>query len=378
MDLTKEVPVKLEYIWIGGEDKINKKPFTIRSKTKVLYIRESSLPLLLTDIPTWNYDGSSTNQATTSNSEIVIIPCAMYNDPFRHGKNNLLVLCDTYLPFSESSGDKKGDCEYIPHPTNMRYKANEIFNPALDEKPWFGIEQEFFILSSNYHNKNKERNGGCLIKYSDYNPQGQYYCSCGTENAIRRNMVNEILDKAINAGLRISGMNAEVAPQQWEIQIGPCEGIQAGDQLWILRYIMERVSEKHGLRIELHPKPFANSDVNGSGCHVNYSTKTMREEGGYKIIIETIKKFSKLEKHLEHLAVYGEYNELRLTGKHETSSMDKFSYGVGSRNTSIRIPNEVFKTGKGYFEDRRPSSMMNPYLVTSKMFETTISKISNE
>ena len=82
---------------------------------------------------------------------------------------------------------------------------------------------------------------------------------------------------------------------------------------------------------------------------------------------------TKLSKnHVKHIVAYGDGNEQRLTGKHETASFDKFSYGEASRDTSIRIPSETVKNKKGYFEDRRPASNMDPYLVTSLIFDTTV------
>ena len=68
---------------------------------------------------------------------------------------------------------------------------------------------------------------------------------------------------------------------------------------------------------------------------------------------------------------YGNHNHLRMTGKHETASYNTFSFGVADRGASIRIPRETEKNKKGYFEDRRPASNMDPYIVTSLIFETT-------
>ena len=75
-------------------------------------------------------------------------------------------------------------------------------------------------------------------------------------------------------------------------------------------------------------------------------------------------------KHTKHIEVYGEANDMRLTGIHETSSYNNFSFGVGTRNTSVRIPTQVEKDGCGYFEDRRPAANCDPYQVTAIIFQT--------
>ena len=171
------------------------------------------------------------------------------------------------------------------------------------------------------------------------------------------------------AGIKVTGMNAEVAPCQWEIQVC-AEGIEAADQLIMLRYILNRTAEMIGAWINYEPKPLT-GDWNGSGCHVNFSTKSMRSVGGYQHITHAIKMLE--ENHEKHIAAYGSGNELRLTGEHETSSMDTFTSGVAERGASVRIPHDTVKNGYGYFEDRRPSSNMDPYLVTSLILETSLS-----
>ena len=203
--------------------------------------------------------------------------------------------------------------------------------------------------------------------------QGQFYCSVGAKNAFGRTIAEEHLDACIYAGIQISGINAEVAPGQWEYQIGPCLGIEEGDHLWMARYLLERVAEKHGVSINIEPKPIK-GDWNGSGCHANYSTINMRQgcgnKTGLEYIHEAIEKLS--EKHAEHMEVYGLHNDERMSGAYETADYHTFSSGIANRGASVRIGNDVSRDKKGYFEDRRPGSNCDPYIVTSMLFKTTV------
>lgn len=335
----------VEYVWLGGNSEL-------RSKTKV--INHSSNNITLQDLPNWNYDGSSTGQAEGIDSEVIIKPRALFNDPIRGGSNKL-VMCDTY--------DKNNN----PLSNNHRYSANEIFNKKLDEVPWYGLEQEYFIINP----LNQKPLG-----YNSNISQGQFYCSVGQGNAFGRMIVEEHLVACAEAGIKISGINAEVAPGQWEFQVGPCVGIETGDHLWMARYLLIRIAEIHELGINFEPKVLK-GDWNGSGCHTNYSTKNMRygtnDKSGLSYILEAIEKLR--NKHSEHMSIYGENNELRMTGEHETSTYDTFSFDINktvNRGASIRVGNETLRDKRGYFEDRRPSSNCDPYLVTSKIFETTV------
>jgi len=340
-----------EYIWIGGNDELRSKT-KVLSKTKFKYEDKN-----IDALPEWNYDGSSTDQAVGFASEIIIKPVFVCKCPFRK-EHHILVLCDTYKP------------DGTPVKNNHRVNAKKIFDSNLSEEPWFGLEQEFFLI-------NPETNKPLGFPSSgNPNPQGQYYCSVGASNAFGRKIIEEHLEACLYAGLYISGINGEVAPGQWEYQIGPCIGISSGDQLWLSRYILERVAENNGVSVTLHPKPLQNGDWNGSGCHTNYSTRSTREgiveqnKSGLDVIHEHLNKLK--TKHVEHMNVYGKFNELRMTGVHETASYDEFTYGVGDRAASVRIGNETNINKCGYYEDRRPSSNMNPYLVTSVIFETTV------
>lgn len=337
--LKKDKATFVEYVWIGGNNEL-------RCKTKVMDKMVNSLK----DLSNWNYDGSSTAQANGDDSEVIIKPRALFNDPFR-GEHHKMVLCDTYTPSD------------MPLSNNHRQWAEELFNQALHEQPWFGLEQEYFLIDPATK---------LPLGFSEEKTQGQFYCSAGAENAFGREVAEEHLQACVNAGIKISGINAEVAPGQWEFQIGPCTGIEEGDHLWMARYLLERVAEQHGVSVNIEPKP-VKGDWNGSGCHTNYSTKNMREgksnKKGIEFINEAVEKLS--HKHDEHMAVYGSGNEERMTGEHETASFDKFTSGIANRGASVRIGNENYKNEKGYFEDRRPSSNCDPYLVTGMIFKTT-------
>jgi glutamine synthetase len=176
------------------------------------------------------------------------------------------------------------------------------------------------------------------------------------------------------AGITISGINSEVGKNQWEFQIGPSEGTKASDELLVARFLLERIAEKYDNTISYEPKPFTH--INGSGCHSNFSTLKMRtpcdDNNG---IMEIYRVINNMEKHhTEDIHYYGVSNELRLSGKHETSSYNTFSSGVGDRGVSVRINNNTNNAGYGYFEDRRPAANMDPYLVTSILMKRVIEK----
>ncbi|CAD8090682.1 unnamed protein product [Paramecium primaurelia] len=334
-----------EYIWIDGTGE------RMRSKTKVYLTPITQL----SDLEWWTYDGSSTEQANTKWSEIYLKPVVYVKDPFR-GDPHILVLCETYLP------DKKTPARY-----NFRWIANEIMEKAKDFKPWFGIEQEYFLL---------KRTGTTHIWPLGWPtggfpyPQGRYYCSIGERNNFGRALAEAHLRACLNAGIKIAGVNAEVAPSQWEFQIGIAEGIEIGDHLWLARYILERLGEEFGIDINYDPKPIL-GDWNGSGAHTNYSDVKTRGEGGYKYIVnELIPLLSNT--HKEVLKLYGANNEKRLTGHHETSSYDQFSWGDGSRGGSIRVPVVTKELGAGYLEDRRPAANIDPYLVSAVIVDVAL------
>ena len=334
--------VKAEYIWIDGYEPTA----NLRSKTKVLDGAVSSV----SELPTWGFDGSSTLQADGGDSDCLLKPAWMCPDPIRGGEN-ILVMNEVCNP------------DGTPHRSNSRAALVEIAEKFKEHKPWFGIEQEYTLMDG-------ERPAGWPEEGYPERPQGPYYCSVGSEDVAARSMVEDHLDLCLEAGLEVSGINAEVMLGQWEYQVGPLPALEVGDQLWVARWLLERVGEEYGLRVELHPKPIK-GDWNGSGAHINYSTESMRADGGLKVIEEACEKLGQnVDK---HIAVYGDANEERLTGDHETCSINEFKYGVSDRGASIRIPMGVANDGRGYLEDRRPASNVDPYKACAALIDTTCS-----
>ena len=326
---------KLEYIWLDGYEPTQ----SMRSKTMV----RSDFGGTVEECPMWSFDGSSTRQADGGDSDCLLKPVAIYPDPAR--LNGYLVMCVVL------------NADGTPHASNGRATIDDD-----DDDFWFGFEQEYFLWDPETNLP--------LGFPRDQTPQGQFYCSVGGKNAFGRDIIEEHLDQCLDAGLNVEGINAEVAAGQWEYQIFAKGAKDAGDQIWVSRYLAERNAEKYGLTIDWHPKPLGDTDWNGSGMHANFSNTAMRESGDEAVFTKICEAFGKNIK--KHIDVYGAHNEMRLTGKHETQSIHEFSYGVSDRGASIRIPIGTIEDGwKGRLEDRRPASNGDPYKIAAVIITTT-------
>ena len=329
---------KLEYIWLDGYTPTP----NLRGKTQ---IKEFASFPTLEQLPLWGFDGSSTMQAEGRSSDCVLKPVAVYPDGAR--TNGVLVMCEVMMPDGVT-----------PHATNKRATILD------DEGAWFGFEQEYFMY------KDGRPLGFPTAGYPA--PQGPYYTGVGYSNvgAVAREIVEKHLELCLFAGINHEGINAEVAKGQWEFQIFGKGSKKAADEMWVARYLLQRLCEKYGVDVNYHCKPLGmDVDFNGSGMHSNFSTKYMRETGGKDYFEALMAAFDKHKN--EHIAVYGPDNHMRLTGLHETQSIDKFNYGVANRGASIRVPNSFIPAGyRGYLEDRRPNSQGDPYKIASRILQT--------
>ncbi len=323
-----------EYIWIDGTVPTHK----LRCKTKI--VADGQQP------PAWGFDGSSTNQADGAHSDCLLKPVFVAPDPLR-GANDVLVMCEVL------------NADGTPHATNNRARAVEVAKTYASFQPMFGIEQEYTFFQEGRPYGWPEDGFPA--------PQGPYYCGVGGAKMPGRDIVEAHTLACLRAGLAIEGTNAEVMMGQWEFQVGVLDGVAIGDQLWTMRWLLERIAEEFEVDVSFDAKP-VKGDWNGAGAHTNFSTKQMRAPGGIDAVIAGAEALGTRVK--EHIAAYGVGIEERLTGAHETAPYNKFSFGVSNRGASVRIPAGVASAGRGYLEDRRPNANIDPYVVAAIITET--------
>ena len=325
-----------KYIWLDGYTPEQ----SLRSKIQVA--EQHGMLGTNDQPPVWSFDGSSTKQATGGQSDCVLKPVGSYRAP-EHSCEDTIVMCEVL------------NSDHTPHESNYRTEC-EAF---IGEEWWFGFEQEYFFY------KDGEPLG--WKKGEEPAPQGQYYCAVGSENVAGREISERHLKACLDAGIQLTGTNAEVALGQWEYQCFG-KGVKAGDDLWVSRYLLYEIAEEFGVDVVIHPKPKA-GDWNGSGMHANFSNEEMRTAGSQSLMNELCEKLG--NRHEEAIKEYGSDNDMRLTGLHETQSIDTFSYAVSDRGASIRIPiYTVEHDWNGYLEDRRPASNADPYRIMAHIVET--------
>ena len=361
-----------EYIWLDNNKELRSKSkvmnINVESKDKSKEIDPNELIQTLMHIPfypQWSYDGSSTGETSIDNSEIILHPVFVCINPFKKAPN-VLVLCDTYT----TNGD--------PTKINTRYKTNSLFRENLDLKCWFGVEQNFYIMTPSTNPTIKS-----TIPYLEYDTNQetidtikkdshlQYYCSVGFNNSFGRDIVEQAFQYALDAGLLCSGINSEISPSQWKMQIGPIQGVNAADQLIILRYILLRTSELFKVQISFDPNPLK-TIWNTSGCHINFSTEKMRNNNGIIHINKCIDKLKQSHEINSNLFIKSNSSSTPTNKSNSAIHTTKFTSGVNDSSASIRIPHASHKDGKGYLEDRRPVANADPYLVLKYLLESVV------
>ena len=354
--------IRLDYVWLGGEGTQN-----LRTKVKyeMIEVENPQMPPspdeLFSTVSDWSYDGSSTNQANTESSDLVLKPVKAYGNPFVANRGGQRGSLPSYIIFCEVF-----NTDGTPHKTNERAKLRELLDSSDESLSTtiFGIEQEYV-----YWDIVNDWPSGW--KWDDKNNKGvepeevdSYYCGLGGNAVIHRPIAETHAELCLQMNIAIAGFNSEVMKSQWEYQLQPATALEASDNLWMSRFVLHKLAETRGLGINLEPKPV--DGWSGSGAHINISTENMRE-GTIDDVYSILHKLG--EEHQDLISVYGEGNDKRLTGTHETESIDTFSYGEMDRTSSIRIPFSTIHNGAGHIEDRRPSANVNPYVACCKLVQ---------
>ena len=338
----------VEYIWLDGAEPTQE----LRSKSRLIG-HEGEIKV--SDLPDWGFDGSSTNQAEGSDSDCELKPVRIVKDPLR-GEGYFLALCEVY------------NADGSVHSTNHRAGLVEVMEKGgNDQDAYAGFEQEYTLF-----NKSGRPLGWPEGGYPA--AQGPFYCGVGSSNVFGRDICDEHARVCEEAGLNIYGTNAEVMPGQWEFQIGyrgfeeASDPLTMSDHIWLARFLLHRISEKHNVTVSFDNKPIK-GDWNGAGMHTNFSTKDMRNKSkGMGAIESAVNNLA--DKHQLHVENYGHGLADRLTGLHETCSINEFRSGNSDRGASIRIPMATTRKGYGYIEDRRPGANSDPYIVSKLLMKT--------
>jgi glutamine synthetase len=324
------------YIWLDAKD-------NIRTRAKV-----NSFDSFFEDPLEWSYDGSSTGQAVTNLSDVRLIPMAHYYDNDRTCR---IVVCLTGM------------------------KEYQLLTDHRLEDVLVGFEQEYTLLNSEtgmvfgmHNNINHELERG--------NPQGDFYCSVGAGLSFGRRIAEDHSKNCNVFNIKNIGYHNEVMVGQWEYQMGPLSLLEASCQLLASRFLLFYLSEMYEIPVSLYPKVLSGDSWNGSGCHANISTRETRLDvvGGKTVNLDdptrfTVKLIETMKKnHASDILKFGVFNELRLTGKNETSDYFNLTHGISDRSASVRIP----LPAKPYIEDRRPAANCNPFEVCSVIAENIL------
>ncbi|XP_023021414.1 glutamine synthetase [Leptinotarsa decemlineata] len=337
-----ELKVHGTYIWIDGTGE------NLRSKSRTLEFNPSTYK----EIPNGTFDGSNTLQAPVQNPDCYLIPIAMYHDPIRRGTSKL-VLCETF------------DANEKPSKSNHRQACVASLNRICDQQVEIGFKQEYFFTGKSGKPFGWSTEG-------DPEPSDFQYAGVGAFKVYGREIAESFYRCCLYCGIDIAGDKPERFLSQWEFRTGPSSCIKAADDLWMARWLLTRIAEDFGVGVSFQPS--FSPKWHGSGLHVTFSSKRMREENGLRHIEEAIKKLEK--RHDDHMAVYdpkgGADNIKRLTGQFNSSLANKFTFKVADRTASVRITKTVNAKKKGFFEDRRPAANADPYQVINALVKTCI------
>ena len=137
-----------------------------------------------------------------------------------------------------------------------------------------GIEQEYFLVDESLYNARPDLmlSGRTVIGHTSAKDQQLEDHYFGAIPSRVSSFMKDFETEAYKLGILLQTRHNEVAPNQFECAPLYCEATKAIDQNMMLMIIMQKVAEKHHLKVIFHEKPF--DGVNGSGKHCNWSIMT--------------------------------------------------------------------------------------------------------
>jgi glutamine synthetase len=339
--------VEWTYIWLSGDGSIRSAVFNSVGKTPKVQ----------------RFDGSACKQASTDNSDLFLVPVRVVSD--------VLFGNDSISPASSIVLCEVQTADGTPHASNSRADLKKFLlkNSKLSTVK-IGMDQDILFIDPDTRQPyswplGKNEKGEQQVVFPG--PQGRYYG--GTGDFVRgRRIMSSIVDRMNYRGINIRSYNPAICLSQWTYSVQENDIMTACDDLIISRYICESVAEEETSPrcvVSYTPKSFPGTEWNGSGCIFRLYLENYTSSGGNaslaKSICETLG-----QDHREHIAAYGSGNEARLVGKTGgISDYNKFSWGFGDKTASICVPTIPLmgdSTDHVYFEDRRPSAGVDPYV----------------
>ncbi len=137
-----------------------------------------------------------------------------------------------------------------------------------------GIEQEYFLVDESLYNARPDLmlSGRTLIGHTSAKDQQLEDHYFGAIPSRVSSFMKDFETEAYKLGILLQTRHNEVAPNQFECAPMYCDATKAIDQNMMLMIVMQKVAEKHHLKVIFHEKPF--DGVNGSGKHCNWSVVT--------------------------------------------------------------------------------------------------------
>lgn len=305
-----------EYICLDNESKF-------RSKTVFSFKSIDELEEVIVD-------SSMISNVVVESHDIILVPVKCILNPFIRDEKHWLVMCEIRYPNGSI------------HKTNTRDPLKILTDNHSDYQ--LGITQQFVLFD-----KDEKKPVG----WNDKIDVMKNYSSKLDFMKFSQPIIDIMIEYLIHVGIQISNIQMERMVSRWSVTFQPKSLTEACDDLFLFRYIIQRISANNNVIVNFHPDPIQNSKIY-TRCYLNLSSLKMRDEDGIQEIDRACKKLEL--KHLEQFKSFCEYN-----GKH-------FAYGQNSSRYDVVI--HLSQNNGGYIEDKRFSGDCDIYSITTQIVKT--------